>query len=319
MKFGVLMPSFGSSANGGGAAETHIVLAQRAEALGFDSLWVADHIVFPTRSESVYPYSDSGQLPVPPDVPFFDAPTYLSFLAAATRRVKLGTTVLVLPHRHPVLLAKMYATLDVLSGGRMILGAGVGYLKEEIELMGARFDKRGPISDEYVAAMRELWTNPDPVFAGEFISFRDIKCEPKPVQSPLPIWFGGHSRRMMQRIVTSGQGCIFVGYNVDQFKLHYRLLADEADAAGRDLNTIAKAVFLTAGFSIDICLSQIAQYQALGIDYFIVALPAWGTSLAEYFSALTEFAERVGMQAARHEVSPFNDIRRQQGQPPLLS
>ena len=154
MEFGCHLPMFGP------IATRHNVLtfARRMEALGYDSLWASDHIVFPYTIRSRYPYSETGKFPLPPTANFLEPLTTLALIAGVTERVKLGTTILVLPHRHPVLAAKILATLDHLSGGRVILGAGVGWMEEEITLLGAPFSKRGAWSDEAIRIMRTCWS-----------------------------------------------------------------------------------------------------------------------------------------------------------------
>ena len=169
MKFGISLPTIGPLAAGPGALEGQLTIAQRAEALGFESLWAPDHVVIPTTITSRYPYNDTGKLPLPPNTPFLEPLAALGVIAGATKRVRLGTYVLVLPHRNPIVTAKMWATLDVMSGGRMMLGAGIGWMEEEINLLGAPYKKRGALSDEYLRAMRELWTKPDPQFNGRFV------------------------------------------------------------------------------------------------------------------------------------------------------
>src|SRR5262249_10594083 len=154
-----------------GALDTLLTITQKAEALGFDSLWVADHLIMPTTIKSRYPYSDSGDFPMPPELSCLEPLSVLGYLAGVTQLVRLGTWVLVLPHRNPIVTAKMVATLDVLSRGRLILGVGVGWMEEEIRLLGAPFEKRGALSDEYLRAMKELWTNPNPQFTGQFCHF----------------------------------------------------------------------------------------------------------------------------------------------------
>jgi probable F420-dependent oxidoreductase len=221
----------------------------------------------------------------------------LAFLAGVTSRIHLGSSVLVLPHRNPIIMAKMLATIDILSGGRVILGAGVGYLEEEIDLLCESFKDRGAISDEYVVAMRELWTNPDPVFKGRYTSFKDIKCEPKPLQSPLPIWFGGHSRRMIRRTVKFGDGFIFAADTIDNFKVLHALLEEDTAEANRDPGTIEKVVLLTSAYFVDAALAQIEQYKKLKMEHFIVYLASWGSSLEEYLSVLTDFSDKAGMSA----------------------
>lgn len=297
IKFGALMPAFGPCAQGGEAAEAQTILARRAETLGFDSLWLPDHVVFPTRLKHPYPYNSSGEVPLPADCPMLDAMIYLAYVAGITQRIRLGTSVMVLSNRNPILTAKMLASLDVLSGGRTILGAGAGYMEEEITMLGGSFEKRGAYCDEAVKAMRELWSMRDPVFHGEFVSFAGIKLEPKPLQRTIPIWFGGHSRRMMRRVAELGDGVIFNAYDFDQFQLHHQRLREEADKAQRSLDSIKRVVFLSSAVTVEATLAEISRYRDIGINYFIVLVAAWGNSLPEYFAAMTDFARRVGMKA----------------------
>jgi probable F420-dependent oxidoreductase len=167
--------------------------AVRAEELGYDSVWVSDHVVVPNAHVG---YLGEG---------VFDPLVTLALAAGATRRVRLGTTVLIVPYRNPVVTAKMLSTLDALSGGRVILGIGAGWMADESAMLGVPFAERGAMTDEYLAAMRELWTSSDPVFAGKYTQFSGLKFAPRPVQAPHPpIWVGGHSRAALRRAARVG-------------------------------------------------------------------------------------------------------------------
>jgi len=202
MEFGCHLPVFGTAATRAGL----LTFARDMERLGYESLWASDHIVIPHTIRSRYPYSDTGQFPLAADATFLEPLTALAMVAGVTERAKLGTTVLVLPHRHPVLAAKMLATLDHLSGGRVILGAGVGWMREEIELLGAPFDERGAWSDEAIRIMRACWRDERTRFHGRYFSFEDIGCFPKPIRGDIPIWMGGHSKPALRRIVALADG-----------------------------------------------------------------------------------------------------------------
>ena len=202
MEFGCHLPVFGPAATRAGL----LTFAREMERLGYESLWASDHIVIPHTIRSRYPYSDTGQFPLAPDATFLEPLTALAMVAGVTERVKLGTTVLVLPHRHPVLAAKALATLDHLSGGRVILGAGVGWMREEIELLGAPFAERGAWSDEAIRIMRVCWRDERTRFHGRFFNFDDIGCFPKPVRGDIPIWMGGHAKPALRRIVALADG-----------------------------------------------------------------------------------------------------------------
>lgn len=189
MKIGCHLPMFGPV----GTRENVLTFARRMESLGYDSLWASDHVVIPHRIESRYPYSPAGQFPLAPEVPFLEPLTTLALVAGVTERVLLGTSILVLPHRNPVLAAKMAATLDHLSGGRVVLGVGVGWMREEIELLGGNYDRRGAWSDEAIAVMRACWRDTRTSHHGEFFSFDDIGVFPKPTRGDIPILIGGHT------------------------------------------------------------------------------------------------------------------------------
>ncbi len=183
-----------------------ITFARRMEALGYDSLWASDHVVIPHRMTTPYPYSPTGKFPLAPEVPFLEPLTTLALVAGVTERVRLGTSILVLPHRNPVLAAKMAATIDHLSGGRLVLGVGVGWMREEIELLGGNFDRRGAWSDEALTVMRACWRDARTEHHGEFFSFDGIGVFPKPTRGDIPILIGGHTPRALRRVVELGDG-----------------------------------------------------------------------------------------------------------------
>ena len=196
--------------------EALVPLVQKAEAAGFESAWVAEHLIWPaTLSARTYPYSENGLPPVPTDVPTLDAWVLLAWLAGQTRRIKLGTGIYILPLRHPVITARTVMTLDYLSGGRAILGAGAGWLPDEYAIVGADFPGRGRRMDEYIAAIRTLWRDPTPEFHGRFVDFDPVKFEPKPVQRPgVPILIGGESEVALRRAARLGDGWYSMFHNV---------------------------------------------------------------------------------------------------------
>ncbi len=178
---------------------------QSAEELGFESVLVGDHIVLPTEGTNQYPYTSDGSFSRPTDEPFLETMTMLGFLAACTSRIKLGSTVIILPYRNPVVQAKMFASLDVLTGGRIICGVGVGWLEKEFEVLGLDYHQRGAMTDEFLEIMQALWTQANPKFHGKYYSFDGIQFEPKPVQLPsIPIWVGGHTRAALRRTAKYG-------------------------------------------------------------------------------------------------------------------
>ena len=200
MKYGFSVPTRGPLAT----ADSLVKLAKHGEEMGFDFVGVSDHIIIPKDIRSRYPYSLTGEFAGADPGECLEQLTVVAYLAAATSKIKLLTTVLVLPHRNPVHTAKVFASIDVLSGGRLIAGCGVGWMKEEFEVLGAPpFERRGAVSDEYLKAFKELWANDDPEFDGEFVSFSNVRFAPQPVQKPHPpIWIGGESPPALRR---SGQ------------------------------------------------------------------------------------------------------------------
>lgn len=215
MKIGIALPVFGKYAGRDQILET----ALAAEALGYDSIWVSDHVVVPD-SHNVF-----GDV-------FYDPLITLGFIASATSSIELGTSVMVLPYRNPLVLAKSVSSLDALSGGRAVLGVGSGWLRGEFEALGIDYAQRGQMTDEYIEIMKELWTNDSPSYEGEYFSFSGIRFEPKPVRKPHPpILVGGESRRSIERAARYGDGWHPVGLTPDELGAKARevraLLPDE--------------------------------------------------------------------------------------------
>ena len=209
MRYGFYLPTRGGCAS----PEAIEAIVQRGEALGFHSVMIADHVVFPTGIASKYPYTVSGAFPGGGDA--LEQLTLMAFVAGRTRTLRLVTSVMILPYRNPVLTAKMLATVDVLSRGRLTVGVGVGWLREEFEALDAPdFDRRGAASDEYLRIFKVLWTENPASFAGEFYRFTALRCLPQPVQTPHPpIWIGGHSTPALRRVARHGDGWHPVGAN----------------------------------------------------------------------------------------------------------
>ncbi len=209
MRYGFYLPTRGQTA----APEALETLVTRAESFGFHSVVIADHIVFPVEIRSKYPYTVGGAFPGHGDT--LEQLTLMAFIAAKTYRLRLVTSVMILPHRNPLLTAKMLATIDVLSKGRLTVGVGVGWLREEFEALHApAFERRGAVSDEYLQIFKRVWTQDPATFAGEFYQFQAVHCQPQPAQKPHPpIWIGGHSRPALRRVAKYGDGWHPVGAN----------------------------------------------------------------------------------------------------------
>jgi probable F420-dependent oxidoreductase len=234
MRFGVGIP------NAGVASGADVVrFVQRAEALGFESIWTGDHIILPAGGTTQYPYTPDGSFPLASTENFFEPFTLLAYAAAVTRTVKIGTTVIIVPYRNPIEQAKMLACLDVLSGGRLICGVGVGWLEKEFQVLGASYKDRGPVTDEYIEIWKALWTQAEPTFAGRFYEFDGITMYPKPLQKPHPpIWVGGHSKAAVRRAVRLGDAWHPTRQTPDYVARHLPYLRAEAERVGRDPATI---------------------------------------------------------------------------------
>ena len=206
--------------------------------LGYDTIWVSDHVVIPRRVESRYPYNQDGTFGTPPALPYYEPTAVMGVLAGATQRARIGTSVLVLPYRNPVLLAKTVASLDDLSGGRITFGVGVGWMREEFALLGLPddyFTHRGAVGDEWIQILRLLWTEENPQFAGRFHQFGDLGFLPKPVQKPHPpILIGGNTRPALRRAARYGDGWQGIGLMPEDVATKRRELTLLCEEAGRD-------------------------------------------------------------------------------------
>src|SRR5262245_2620592 len=218
MKFGVWIPNCRHLAT----PEIVRTTAVRAEELGYDSVWVSDHVVTPNANVGNF-----GEA-------VFDPFVTLAVAAGATSRVKLGTTVLIIPYRNAVVTAKMVSTLDALSGGRVILGIGAGWLAAESAMLGVPFAERGAMTDEHLRVMQELWTSAEPAFAGKYTELSDLKFEPKPIQKPHPpIWVGGHSGAALRRTVAFGAAWHPINRPPDEIRIGRAELGRLTREAGR--------------------------------------------------------------------------------------
>lgn len=237
--------AFGFSLQGRGLlADRHAIttLAHHAEALGFDSIFVTDRMLIPVESRSAYPYSPTGAFPLGPDEPWLEALTAVTYLSSVTRTIAVGTSVLVIPYRNPVFTARALATADYLSGGRVILGAGVGWWREEFAALGVPFEERGARTVEYLQIMKEIWTKPRVSFRGRFATIEEAGgVRPHPAQRPhIPIWIAGHSDAALRRVVAVGDGWHPLGLrppvklDPDELGMRVRRLHELALAAGRD-------------------------------------------------------------------------------------
>jgi probable F420-dependent oxidoreductase len=219
--------------------ENAAAAAQAAEEAGIESLWTVEHVVVPKGYASAYPYSPSGKMPGPEESDIPDPLIWLTWVAAATSTIRLGTGILILPQRNPVVLAKEVATLDLLSGGRVELGVGVGWLAEEFDAIGVPFAGRGRRTDEHIEALRALWTQELPSYSGEFVSFENAISRPRPAQGSVPITIGGHTEAAARRAGRLGDGFFpGKGSHEDLARL-LDVMRTEATEHGRDPDAIS--------------------------------------------------------------------------------
>jgi probable F420-dependent oxidoreductase len=239
MKYGFTVPRRGPLAT----PDSLAAIARRGEELGCHLLFTGDSIVVPRHITSRYPYSKTGELPSPAPNEAMEQLTVLAFLAGQTRSIRLVTSIIIVPSRNPLVAAKALATLDVLSKGRLIVGVGVGWMREEFEALGLPpFEERSAVTDEYIRAFKKLWTSDNPTFEGKYCRFSNISFLPKPAQKPHPlIWVGGESLRALRRTAELGNGWYPIGSNPqfpletpEQLEARLQRLAAYAEQAGRD-------------------------------------------------------------------------------------
>ena len=282
MKYGVILPNVGPLAH----IESLAYIAQRAEGLGYDGVFLSDHIAIPTELRSQYPYRSDGRFPLTAADRILEPVTTLAYLAAVMTRLQLGFSVLVLPYRHPVLNAKMLGTLDVISNGRLILGAGVGWMQEEFDALDANFGARGAVTDEHIEMLKAFWTDPAPDVSGEHYSVAGVGMAPSPVSQPHPpIWTGGISAPALRRAANLADGWHGVrqspadvarvaarigelrvtrGASMEGFTISLRAGLDVTDDAftGASRAPLRGSAQQVAG--------DLAQYWQAGLDYLVV-------------------------------------------------
>jgi probable F420-dependent oxidoreductase len=245
-------------------------MAALAEELGYDSLWMGEHVVAPRPR---VPPS-----PLEPDYPMLDPLVALAFAAAQTQRIRLATGILILPQRNPVVLAKELASLDVLSGGRLLFGLGVGYVEPEMRAIGVPMEGRGSRADEYLAAMRSLWEHEAPEHHGRHLEFEAVDAHPRPLQRPLPVIVGGNSRAAHRRAARRGHG--WYGWLLDREATAAQLasLRREAEAAGRQLEELSVTVSPAERLDPDV----VRDYAELGVHRLAVVPPRRFSASPDY-------------------------------------
>ncbi len=271
-------------------------VAMAAERLGFATLWAPEHVVLMEQYASQYPYS-SGRFPGPADIPIADPLTTLAYAAACTSTIRLGTGICLVPEHNPLILAKTAATLDRLSGGRFILGAGVGWLAEEFQALGVPFERRGRRTREYVEVMRRLWTEPVSSYHGEFTSFAGVTSYPKPARAGgVPVWFGGESEAALRRVAAYGDG--WLGFKLLPPEAAEKIRRIEAMLAanGRPRAAVTLAV---SPYAAPIATDDLRRYRDAGADEVALMLRGRAASEAEIIAGMERLARDFVEPAAK--------------------
>jgi probable F420-dependent oxidoreductase len=258
MRFGL----FSINSHACTTAEAISRVARAAEMAGFESLWAGEHVVLPDPQ--------APPSPMAPGDPILDPVVALTHCAAVTSRVRLGTGIIILPQRNPLVLAKQLASLDVLSGGRLIVGIGVGYLEPEFRALGAPFERRGAVTDDYLAAMRAIWTEAKPSYKGRFASFANVQAHPQPAQRPLPIVIGGRTAAAFRRAVQQGNGWYGFALDVAKTKEAMDGLREAATRVARPAHLGPLEISITPGRGVTVDAATSAQYAALGVHRLIL-------------------------------------------------
>ena len=284
MKVGL---AFASSAAIDGPAT--IEICRRAEEVGFESLWGGEHVIIPDEIYSKYPYTEDGKIPAEPDTPIPDPLIWLAFAAAAAPNLRLGTCILIVPQRNPLVLAKELATLDQLSGGRVELGLGVGWLKEEFEALGVPWERRGARNDEYIEAMKALWQGPHAEFHGDFVDFPPVTCSPRPVNGGIPIIVGGDTERAIARAGKLADGYFPGEGNIDRLKDLIASVKRSAESNNRD----PESVKISAIFGAQMMNPEagVEEMRSAGVDRIMV--PAFFFAGEGGMDRLSEFGEKI--------------------------
>jgi probable F420-dependent oxidoreductase len=286
MRFGLAGLQAGRGSEQDGITE----VARLAERLGFESLWAAEHVVIPERVTSRYPFNAQGKLVNDPAVSRPNPLIWLAFAAAVTSRIRLGTCILLLPLRNPVLLAKETATLDRLSGGRLILGVGIGWMREEFDVLGSAWPDRASRAEEYIDVLRALWRPGAHGFTGPTVSFGQVHCSPTPVHDRVPIVVSGTSDAAARRAGRLGDGYFPMAVSPDRLRELIGIAKTEAERSGRDPGQI-EISYLGPPTSAEIDAAEQAE-----VDRYIVL-----DRSADFVSEpeqLTAVAERLGLAAA---------------------
>jgi len=286
MEFGIIFANAGPGAD----PVVAVACAQAAERAGFESLWTVEHVLVPAGYESTYPYDKSGKMQGGETLDIPDPLVWLAYVAASTTRINLGTGILILPQRNPAVVAKEIATLDKLSGGRVRLGVGAGWLEEEFDALKVPFAARGRRLDSSIGALRALWSQDRASFHDEFVDFDDCISLPKPPNGTVPVHIGGHSEAAARRAGRLGDG-FFPGKGRHEDLVHLiAVMRQAAEEAGRDPDAIEITVPGAGLFKPD-HEAELERLASLGAHRAVIAPLAYDADSAE--EAYAAFAERI--------------------------
>lgn len=286
MDFGIMFANTGPFATADGAT----AIARGAETAGFESLWTVEHVVVPAGYQSTYPYSSSGRMPGGENTPIADPIVWLTWVAAQTTTLKVGTGILILPQRNPVVLAKELATLDVLSGGRLRLGVGVGWLEEEFDAIGVPFAGRGARAEDHIGAMRALWDDEQASYSSDTVSFSNCISRPAPLNGRVPIIIGGHTEVAARRAGRIGDGFFPGKGDNDRLRELFTIMRQAAEDAGRDPDAIELTAGGAAAFAPD-PVTALGELAEMGVGRVVIPPLAFETDAIG--EKLAEFGENV--------------------------
>lgn len=266
-----------------------VAVARKAEDVGIESVWTFEHVIVPLEYESRYPYSPNGKMGTTPETNFVDPLIALAVIAASTTKVRLATGVNILSQANPLFLAKQAASLDFVSNGRFMLGVGIGWLKEEFEALGVPFERRGARFDDYIEAMRKVWSEDVVEHQSDFISWSGFKSYPRPVQKPhLPVIIGGTKGKAFERTAKHGDGWFAPTAGPDQLAAMLEELKQACDAVGRDPGTVEiTAMWVDARAGMD----ALRRYEDLGVSRLVV--PVFALGRGNPLDALDKLGEEV--------------------------
>ncbi|MEM7250480.1 MAG: LLM class F420-dependent oxidoreductase [Pseudomonadota bacterium] len=285
MKIGIVPINLGEFSH----PEQLVPFVQAAEQLGYESVWTFEHVIIPNEYESVYPYAPSGKLAFTSEHEFIDPLVSLTYIAASTERIRLGTGINILPQVSPLYFAKQTACIDHLSNGRLMLGLGVGWLKEEFDALGVPFARRGARADEYLDALSLAWTGEEVNYKGEFIDWHDFRILPPAKQTPrIPVYIGGVTRPAVKRVVARGDGWYVIHNGEAQLREHFAVLDDELEKAGRAKSTLEFTSYWN--FHKE-GLEMLDVYEELGVDRLLINVHA--LRQGDAMTALKWFADEV--------------------------